>query len=209
MIQDIVRIQYAESTLPESWVFNGGEKGKKVPIIFSVFLVCTENKKILIDAGCETMPGFEMTNFKTPMLVLREKGVDTTEITDVIITHAHHDHMECVKYFNNATVHIQEDEYEIGRKYLSEDSVVRTFSDEAVINDCVKIVKIGGHSVGSSIVECKKDNKFYVLCGDECYSLYNIRNRIPTATSYSPENSRTFIEKYAQSPYECLLCHDV
>ena len=33
MIQDILRIQYAESTIPESWVFTGGEEEKKVPKI--------------------------------------------------------------------------------------------------------------------------------------------------------------------------------
>ncbi len=209
MIREIIRIQYAESTLPESSILSGGEKGKKVPIIFSIFLVCTDQKKVLIDAGCETMPGFEMKNFKTPMIALKEKGVDIADITDVIITHAHHDHIECVKYFKNAVVHIQEEEYSIGREYLSENPFVRTFLDEAVIDDCLKIVKIGGHSRGSSVVECKKDDKIYVLCGDECYSFYNIRNKIATATSCSPTNSRAFIEKYAQDPYKCLLCHDL
>ena len=30
MIQEIIRIQYAESTLPESWIFDGGEKEKRI-----------------------------------------------------------------------------------------------------------------------------------------------------------------------------------
>lgn len=209
MIQEIIRIQYAESTLPESWIFAGGEDEKKIPIIFSVFLVCTGQKKVLVDAGCETMPGFEMKNFKTPMVALKHRGIDISDITDVIITHAHHDHIECVKYFKNAVVHIQEEAYMAGREYLSENPFVRTFADEAVVEDGLKIVKIGGHACGSSVVECTKENTIYVLCGDECYSLYNVKNRIPTARSYSAANSRAFIEKYTQSPYECLLCHDL
>lgn len=209
MIQEILRIQYAESTLPECWVFSGGDRGKKVPIVFSIFLVCTECKKVLIDAGCETMPGFEMKNFKSPVCVLEEKGIAATEITDVVITHAHHDHIECVKYFKNATIHIQEDEYQSGRKYLSENPFISTFVDEAELDDCLKIVRIGGHSKGSSVAECKIDGKIYVLCGDECYSLSNIRNRVATASTCSPENSMAFIEKYTQTPYECLLCHDL
>ena len=208
-LPEIYCLKYAESQLPESWIFNGGETEKKVPIIFSIFLICTEQKKILVDAGCETMPGFEMKNFKTPMIALKEKGIDITDITDVIITHAHHDHIECVKYFKNAVVHIQEEEYSNGRQYLSENPFVCTFRDETVIDDCLKIVKIGGHSCGSSVVECKKDNKIYVLCGDECYSFYNIRNRISTAKTCSPTNSKAFIEKYSQNPYICLLCHDL
>jgi len=207
MIQEIIRVQYAESTLPESWIFEGGKKENESPIIFSVFLICTENKKILVDAGCETMPGFEMKNFKTPMLVLKEKAIETADITDVVITHAHHDHIECVKHFRNAVVHIQEDEYNKGKKYLEGHPCVYTFTDEAVIEEGVRVVKIGGHSRGSSVVECKMEDKIWVLCGDECYSLYNLRNRIPTGRSYSPANSRAFIEKYAQDPYVCLLCH--
>ncbi len=208
MIQKIIRIPYAESTLPESWIFDGGKKENKIPIIFSVFLICTDTKKILVDAGCETMPGFEMKNFKTPITVLKEKGIDRADITDVVLTHAHHDHIECVTYFKNATVHIQEDEYRMGKKYLAEHPCVCTFTDEALIEEAVKVVKIGGHSCGSSVVECKTESTVLVLCGDECYSLYNIRNRIPTATSYSPANSKAFIEKYTQPPYTCLLCHD-
>lgn len=209
MIQEIIRIQYAESTLPESWIFDGGEKEKRIPIVFSVFLICTAQKKILVDAGCETMPGFEMKNFKTPMTVLAEKAVDVSDITDVVITHAHHDHIECVKYFRNAVVHIQEDEYSNGERYLEDHPCVCTFSDEAMIDDGVKVVKVGGHSLGSCVVECTMGEKICVLCGDECYSLRNIREQIPTARSYSPENSKAFIEKYTQGSYECLLCHDL
>lgn len=209
MIKEIVRIQHGETTLPESWIFDGGAEEKKIPIALSIYLICTENKKVLVDAGCETMPGFELKNFKTPMMALEEKGIAIQNITDVILTHAHHDHIECVKYFKNAVVHIQEDEYRLGEEYLSGHPFVCTFSDGAIIDDCVRIIKIGGHSQGSCIVECKKDNKTYVLCGDECYSFYNIRNRVPTARSFSPENSRKFIEKYAQDSYECLLCHNL
>jgi len=209
MIREILRIQYAESTLPESWIFDGGKREIKVPIVFSVFLICTERKKILVDAGCETMPGFDMQNFKTPMTALREKGIEPSDITDVVITHAHHDHIECVGYFKNAVVHIQEDELVGGKKYLGEHPRVCTFGEETTIEEDVKVVKIGGHSRGSCVVECKTEDKICVLCGDECYSLQNLKERIPTARSYSPENSRAFIEKYTHPPYVCLLCHDV
>lgn len=209
MVKDIMRIQYAESTLPESWVFGGGKEENRVPIVFSVFLVCTQKKKILVDAGCETMPKFDMKNFITPMRALKENGFDIADITDVIITHAHHDHIECVKYFPDAMVHIQQEEYGKGGKYLTHNPHIRTFADEAVVDDGVKVVKIGGHSRGSCVVECKTGDKITVLCGDECYSMSNIQNRIPTAKTVCPENSKAFIEKYTQDPYVCLLCHDL
>ena len=209
MIQNIIRIQYAESTLPESWIFDGGKEENRIPIVFSVFLICTENKKILVDAGCETMPKFDMKNFKTPMHALKEKGFDIADITDVVLTHAHHDHIECVRYFPDAVVHIQQEEYGKGERYLTNNPNVCTFADEAMIDKDVKIVKIGGHSRGSCVVECKTGDTITVLCGDECYSLSNIRNRIPTAKTVCPANSKAFIEKYTQDPYVCLLSHDL
>lgn len=209
MIKAIHRLHYGDTTLPESSILPGGDPTRAVPILFSVFLVQTEERNILVDAGCETMPGFAMQNFTTPMAVLRAHGLTAEDITDVIITHAHHDHIECVKYFRNATVHIQEEEQREGAAYLTENSGVCTFADAKTIEDGIRIVKMGGHSVGSCVVECDWKGKTYVLCGDECYSFRNLRQKLPTASSVCAENSRRFIEQYTQPPYICLLCHDI
>ncbi len=209
MITAIQRIHYGDTTLPESSILPGGDPHRAVPIIFSVFLVQTEKKRILVDAGCETMPGFVMHNFTTPMAVLREHGVAAEEITDVVITHAHHDHVECVKYFPRATVHIQEDEYRIGSEYLKENTIVRPFAESVVVDEGVTAIRVGGHSVGSCVVECEWNGRIHVLCGDECYTFSNLKQRIPTASTVSPDNSRRFIETYTQPQYTCLLCHDV
>ena len=63
MIQSLRRITYGRTTIPESWMFAGGDENKKIPIILSVFLIETGDMKILVDAGCNTMPGFELTDF--------------------------------------------------------------------------------------------------------------------------------------------------
>ena len=62
MIKKIIRIDYGKSTLDECAVYEGGSRKDSIPILFSVFLIVTEERHILIDAGCETMPGFEMGN---------------------------------------------------------------------------------------------------------------------------------------------------
>ena len=84
MVQNIIRIRYGDTTIPESWVFTGGDPEKAVPIFFSCFLVLTDRKKILVDAGCETMPGFVMENFRKPVEVLDELGYKQEDITDVV-----------------------------------------------------------------------------------------------------------------------------
>lgn len=208
MIKKIIRIDYGKSTLDECAVYEGGSRTDTIPILFSVFLIITEDKNILVDAGCETMPGFEMEDFVGTVAALKEKGYTPEDITDVIITHADHDHIECVKYFQNATIYIQKDEYESGASYIPEVMSVRTFAEEYEIEKGIKILKVGGHQKGSCIVECEIDDKIHVFCGDECYSYYNLIHKIPTASCYSKENSTYFIHHYSSDKYICYLCHE-
>lgn len=62
---------------------------------------------------------------------------------------------------NNAVVHIQQDEYERGKKYIDGISCIKRFSHKAEIADGIKSVKTGGHSVGSCIVEITSDAEKY------------------------------------------------
>ena len=115
---------------------------------------------------------------------------------------------KAVHYFENARIHIEAEAYEKGCKYIPEHFHVNVFQDEYRLCEEVRIVKIGGHSRGSCIVEVTLDGKEYVLCGDECYVHYNLENHIPTAKRYSLERSRYFIDKYSNSRYICLLSHE-
>lgn len=201
--------KYAQSFLPESWIFSGGKQDINVPIAFSVYLICTQNKKILVDAGCVTMPGFEMKDFKSPVTVLKENGIEAKDITDVIITHAHHDHIEAVKFFDGATIHISSEEYENAKAYIPENFRVSTFEEEFCFSPQIRALKWGGHSKGSSIVEIKAADKIHILAGDECYTNANIEQRICTGKFYNKEKAIEFAQKYSDAKYRVHTCHDI
>ena len=205
---DIIPINYGKSVLPENMIFQNGAEDKVRPIVFMVYLIKTENRLILADAGCETMPGFVMTDFIGPVKALNNIGISPEEITDLIITHAHHDHIECAKYFKNADIYIQKDEYEAGKGYLSENLNICTFDEEMQICDGIKAVKIGGHSKGSSIVEITDSDNKYIIAGDECYMRECLTKQIPTGVAYDLQKSRAFIQKYGRGEYTVFLCHD-
>ncbi|MDD6564087.1 MAG: N-acyl homoserine lactonase family protein [Clostridiales bacterium] len=205
---EIIPIEYGKSVLPESMIFQGGAEDKFRPIVFMIYLIKTEKQLILVDAGCETMPGFDMRDFIGPVKALEKIDIKPDDITDVIITHSHHDHIECVSRFKNAVIYIQRDEYESGKGYLAEGMNIKLFDDEMQVSDGVRAVKIGGHSKGSCIVEVTDDKKTYIISGDECYLRECLDKKIPTGTSYCPEKSREFIEKYSSGEYTVLLCHD-
>ena len=204
----IIRITYGETVLPESMVVPGGDRNKQLPIILSVFLVQDGTRNILVDAGCEDLPGFELKNFRPAVAALKEMGVEPEQITDVIITHVHHDHVQCVKYFPHARVWVQQQEFDRAPHYFEANAHITTFREEVAVAEGIRAVKIGGHTTGSCVVECEMDGKIYVLCGDACYCRWNLEHRIPTASSKFPEDSMAFIRKYTCDPYVCLLCHD-
>lgn len=205
----IIPVVYGRSVLPESMAFENGSKEKSVPIDFIVYYVETGDKKILIDAGCDTMPGFEMRDYIGPVRALERQGIRVEDITDVVITHAHHDHIEGVKHFAKSLIHIQKDEYEKGKKHLPEHVRVNPFDERFLLCDGVEIVKIGGHSKGSCIVELQGEDTCYVVSGDECYVRRCLDEQILTGVSCCPEKSRAFLEKYNDPRYTVLLCHEM
>ena len=206
---EILTLEYAKSVLPESMIFINGDAKKFREIVFKVFLIKSEGRLILIDAGCETMPNFVMRDFIGTVQALRNINIMPDEITDVVITHSHHDHIECVNYFKNAVIHIEANEYEAGKKYIPDGFTVNVFENELEVCVGVKAVKIGGHSAGSCVVEIENDGVIYVISGDECYSRECLTKKIPTGSSVNPQASREFIEKYSDEKYTVLLCHDV
>lgn len=205
----VYRLKYAESMLSESMVFDGGSTEKYIPISFVVYLIKYGNRNILVDAGCDTMPGFQMRKFYSPAFVLRNIGLSAEDITDVIVTHSHHDHIEAVKHFSNAVVHISESEYESGKNYIPNDFEISTFKDEYSICSQIKILEWAGHSKGSSIVEIKTQDTIHILAGDECYTNANIENKICTGLFFNKEKSNLFIKKYSNKKYRVHTCHDI
>ena len=197
--------KYGDTLLPEKMAFKEYRDGVKLPISLLFFLIETKGRKILVDVGCDTMPGFELLKHKIPVDVLEESGINRNDITDVIITHAHHDHIDSLRYYENATVYIHLEELEKAEKYLPDSVQVIAISGDTEIEENVVIKPICGHSRGSCIVIIDQN---VVLCGDECYMQENLTNNIPTASSSNKENSLKFTEEYRKDFYSTILFHD-
>ena len=200
--------KYGETEITEAMAFQKGNPDKKIPVSLLYFLLETNGKKILVDAGCDTMPGFTLFKHQKPIEVLEENGFDIGEITDVVITHAHHDHIDGVRYFPNAKIHIHQKELENGKSYLAENKCVLPFEVEKCICPNVTIKAIGGHCEGSAIVEIATENTIYVLCGDECYTTENLTELKPTGCSVALTKSTEFVNEYSKPKYTPILFHD-
>ena len=204
----ITAFEYGKTILWEDWIFRGGDHEKTYPISLLFFLIETENKKILVDVGCDEMHGFPLSEHESPVRLLERHGIMRGEITNVLLTHTHGDHADCVGYYPNATVCVHESERAEAEKRLCGNARLLTFSDSLELTDRIRMVHIGGHSVGSSVVEIKTPEKTILMCGDECYhkSIFDSPDRL--ARSACRESSLAFFRKYSSPEYAPIVFHD-
>ena len=65
-IKRLAAIKYGETFIHGAMAFRGGDPNVKFPISLIVYLIDTGDRKILIESGCETMPGYDLFNFSSP-----------------------------------------------------------------------------------------------------------------------------------------------
>src|SRR5580692_7915252 len=111
----IQAIRYASvPDVPVSELVIGGPKDQKIEIAMVVWLIRGGGLTILFDSGFhrETfLKDFPMKDYLRPDLAVEAAGVKPEEVTDIVISHAHYDHMGGIDLFPKAQVWIQREEY--------------------------------------------------------------------------------------------------
>lgn len=205
---EIFACKYGEGYLPESWIFKGGAKDKHYPISLLFHLIKLEDRVILVDVGCDDFNMDGAKNLSRPVDVLRENGFSPKEITDILITHHHGDHIGAIGHYPNANIVIQRQEAELAKELL-QNRRVTPFDDEIkLFNSRILMRKVGGHTIGSSIVLVPANDKTIVFAGDACYAKVCLEQRLPTGMTTNIDASRQFVEEYSNTKYQVLLAHD-
>jgi len=98
-----------------SGLISGADPARRLDIPVMVWLLKGSNgKRILIDSGFyrqKFLDQWKPQNFRSPADAVASAGVRPEEITDIIISHAHWDHVDGADLFPKATVWIQREEY--------------------------------------------------------------------------------------------------
>ena len=116
-VYEIYALKFSGITAaPVSELAIGAPKKDSMDLFFMYWLVKGNNgRNILLDAGFlpdadkEMRPSFYMR----PDSVLMEMNIKADEITDIILSHPHWDHVDGVPLFPNAHVWIQKEDYEL------------------------------------------------------------------------------------------------
>jgi len=92
----------------------GAPAGEKIDTMYAVWLVRGGRHNILFDSGFHRERWFKLWTIKDylrPDDAVKLAGVKPEEITDIIVSHAHWDHMGGIDLFPKATVWIQKEEF--------------------------------------------------------------------------------------------------
>jgi glyoxylase-like metal-dependent hydrolase (beta-lactamase superfamily II) len=115
---EVYAIRFGKSgSLPLSAVAIGGSEKDSVADCYMFWLLKGGGKTILVDAGFELNENsgkeysWSSANYIRPDSALLRLGLKPTEITDIIISHPHWDHIGGIGLFPSAQIWMQTDDY--------------------------------------------------------------------------------------------------
>jgi glyoxylase-like metal-dependent hydrolase (beta-lactamase superfamily II) len=203
----IQAIRYASSPgVPVSELVVGGPKDVRVDIAMVIWLIRGGGHTILFDSGFHRdtfLKDFPMMDYLRPDEAVKTAGVQPGEVTDVVISHAHWDHMGGIDLFPKAAVWIQKEEYRYytmdawqpggqhggidpddikqlvqlnteGRVHLVEGDNVEIFPGISAYTGA-------RHTYASQYLRVD-GNPPFVLASDNCYFYLNLSSHLPSAT---------------------------
>ena len=113
----IYAIRFAVSAYPftaADWA-KDAPKTDSVKIDFMVWLIKGNGKNILVDAGflndLDDAKEFKVVNYVRPDSAIAKLGLKPGDITDIILSHPHWDHIDGVGLFPNAHIWIQKEDF--------------------------------------------------------------------------------------------------
>ena len=100
---------------PVSQLVTGADRARTLDIPVMVWLLKGSNgRQVLVDSGFyrqKFLDQWKPREFRSPAAAVEAAGVTPEAITDIIISHAHWDHVDGADLFPKATVWIQREEY--------------------------------------------------------------------------------------------------
>lgn len=203
----IEAIRYATiPDFPVAGLVMGAPEDERMDIAAVFWLIRGDDRVVLFDTGFhreEWFDRFTITDYVQADEALATLGVSAGDVTDIIISHAHWDHMGGIDLFPNATLWIQREEFayytgpawqEEGRHggidpadivHLVQRNTagqVRLIDgDDIEILPGIRVYTGGRHTYASQYILVDGDPA-YVLASDNCYLYRNLRERAPVAT---------------------------
>jgi glyoxylase-like metal-dependent hydrolase (beta-lactamase superfamily II) len=177
--------------------YDQGDDKNRIPLTARLLVVEWDNKKMLIDTGIGTKNDqkfakiYDLEEGKIDVeWALENNGFKASDITDVILTHLHFDHVggatkfengELVPTFPNAKYHVQKEQFKWGMKpsikdkasYMSDnylplerEGLLELVDGTGDLFPGIKLITTDGHTKGMQLVEIEDADKSLLYVGD-------------------------------------------
>jgi len=206
------------------------DERRRLLMHLNLLLIQVTGRNVLVDSGLGNRLTERQTDIYQPSAFilpdsLNALGLQTTDITDLILTHLHFDHAggiisqrEAVDYltFPNAVCWIQGEEWEMAKhpselnraayqythqlSLLAREGRIRLVDHFQEVCANVRLRWVGGHTVGSQIVELSLDGALHIYAGDIVPTRFHLP--LPVTSAYDVSRTQTVAAK--QYIYERL-----
>jgi glyoxylase-like metal-dependent hydrolase (beta-lactamase superfamily II) len=206
----VYALKFAASNYPfttADWA-EGGSKTESVKINFMVWLIRGNGRNILVDAGflgdIDDAKDFKLVDYVRPDSALLKFGVKPGDITDIIFSHPHWDHIDGLGLFPNAHIWIQKEDfnYFVSTAWQKGQSNggfakrdVRTMidlnlagkvtlvnGDDQEIIPGIKVFTGSRHTFNSQYVLVQTGTNRVVLASDNIWIYYSLEHMVPAST---------------------------
>ena len=209
-------IRYGVGPYPIKFIDSRTSSGT-VDFDWLFWLIEWKDKLVLIDTGFNEqkyVEKFGLIRHNDPVHLIAQLGFEPTQVTDIIITHSHFDHIGNTHRFPRANIWIQEKEFASFTKTnrykdqsdwyneASKSNRLHLIDGDKEISPGIFVQHTGGHTVGHQII-ILKHTQTHVFVGDECYTNVLCQEKIPLPSSavFSQKNNQAFLDSL-QSMYD-------
>lgn len=196
--------------LPLAYAAVGSNSKDSIQGCYMIYLLKGNNgRTVLVDAGFSETPAmYSMSNFEytRPDSILEKINIHPGDITDIIITHPHWDHVGCINLFPNAMAWMQEKDfnYFVGTAWQKEgdasefntkdvQKIIQKNLDKKltlVKGDNIEIIPgikvfIGSkHTYESQYALVGSGDSAVIIASDNAWFYYNLVNLLPIPITF-------------------------
>jgi glyoxylase-like metal-dependent hydrolase (beta-lactamase superfamily II) len=231
---EVYAIRYGTlKSFPLGELVKGEDKDKKIDIALMIWLVKGNGRNILVDSGFYRdafMKQWKPADYMQPSEALSKLGLKPEDITDVIISHAHWDHVDGTDLFPKARVWIQKEEFEyydqpehqkdsgvfavdvaMLEKVRAEGRLELVDGDDKTVLPGITVYTGGRHTYASQYVGVNTSKGIVILASDNVYLYENIEKSLPITATFDAESNlraQERMKKLAGSPGLIIPGHD-
>ncbi|TIH29570.1 N-acyl homoserine lactonase family protein [Subtercola vilae] len=179
-----------------------GDADRAHTVDYFFWIIRDEERTVLVDTGFAAGAAARRgrTVLVDPATAYRELGIDLDAPLDIVVTHAHYDHIGNLGLFANATIIVAEAELNFWASEVStrpqiahfterdevdallrmrDEGRVRTFSGSLQLASGIEIIEVGGHTPGQSMLTVETSAGMVLLASDAVHFREELEREMP------------------------------